>query len=210
MTRLTAFVLLTLLMIGHATAAQKQAGVFDYYVLSLSWSPSWCTLEGDAKGADQCDEDFGFILHGLWPQYEKGWPSFCKSSERPPSRRMTEAMADIMGSAGLAWHQWNKHGRCSGLSAETYFDVSRAAYEQLNRPEVFRKLLKPLKFPATVVEEAFLKANPALTADMVTVTCKRRFFQEVRICLNKEFEPRECGADVVQDCTQRVSFPPVR
>ena len=212
MLRLSAFVMLTLLMIGHATAAPNRAGVFDYYVLSLSWSPSWCAIEGDAKGAGQCDEtgDFGFTLHGLWPQYEKGWPSFCKTAEPPPGRALTAAMADIMGSSGLAWHQWNKHGRCSGLSAAEYFAASRRAYDSITRPEVFRRLLKPVRLPATVVEEAFLADNPELEADMITVTCKRKFFQEVRICLTRDLQPRQCGADVSRDCTQRVSFPPVR
>ena len=212
MLRLSAFLLLTLLMIGHATAAPNRAGVFDYYVLSLSWSPSWCAIEGDARGAGQCAEGrgFGFTLHGLWPQYEKGWPSFCRTTEAPPSRAMTAAMADIMGSSGLAWHQWNKHGRCSGLSAAEYYALSRRAYERIERPQVFRRLLKQVQLRATVVEEAFLSANPWLAPEMVTVTCKRRHFQEVRICLTRDLEPRQCGQDVARDCTRTVSFPPLR
>jgi len=49
--------------------AQDVAGEFDYYVMSLSWSPNWCALEGDARGSPQCDDsaDFGWVLHGLWP-----------------------------------------------------------------------------------------------------------------------------------------------
>ena len=37
-------------------------------------------------------------------------------------------MADIMGSGGSAWHQWKKHGRCSGLSPDDFFALSREAY----------------------------------------------------------------------------------
>jgi ribonuclease T2 len=210
--RLSAIILLVLLGIGHAVAGSKLAGQFDYYVLSLSWSPSWCDLEGDGKGADQCDarHDYGFTLHGLWPQFEQGWPSFCQTVERPPSRQMTAEMVDIMGSGGLAWHQWDKHGRCSGLSAEQYFSTSRAAYDAVQRPEVFRRLLKPLTFPATVVETAFVQANPNLSRDMISVTCKRGHFQEVHICLTKDLQPRKCGADLRRDCQQRVVFPPLR
>ena len=212
MLRLTAFVLLALMTIGHAVAGPKAAGKFDYYVLALSWSPSWCALQGDGQGASQCDgrRNLGFTLHGLWPQHERGWPSFCLTTERPPDGQMARAMADIMGSDRLAWHQWDKHGRCSGLSAEAYFAVSREAYGRIRRPEVFRKLLKPLKIPATAVEAAFLEVNPNLSNTMLSVTCKRGHFQEVRICLTKELEPRECGADVRRDCSQRVVFPPVR
>ena len=34
---------------------QLWADDFDYYVLSLSWSASFCDIEGDAKQSDQCD-----------------------------------------------------------------------------------------------------------------------------------------------------------
>ena len=209
MRSLFAFLLLTL----PAFADGEKAGEFDYYVMALSWSPNWCALEGDAKGSDQCEarHDHGWILHGLWPQFERGWPSYCKTSFRNPSRSDTGAMADIMGTGGLAWHQWNKHGRCSGLTSADYFSLSRAAYDSVTRPEVFRKLDRSVKLPASVVEEAFLKANPQLTPDGVTITCKSSFIQEARICLTRELEPRVCGRDVIHDCTQtKAQFDPIR
>lgn len=196
-----------------ARAEGERAGAFDYWVLALSWSPNWCAIEGDAKGSEQCDprHDHGWVLHGLWPQYHQGWPSYCPTVERAPSRAMTRDMADIMGTAGLAWHQWKKHGTCSGLSAAQYFEASRSAYEAVERPEVFRKLDRPVKLPASVVEEAFLKANPGLEADGVTITCRDGFIQEARICLSREMEPVPCGRDVVRDCTAKDAlFTPVR
>jgi ribonuclease T2 len=179
----------------------EPAGRFDYYVMALSWSPNWCAREGDARGAAQCDSDAGWLLHGLWPQYHRGWPAYCPTDARPPSRAMTGAMADIMGSGGLAWHQWKKHGSCSGLSAEAYFALSRQAYGSVTRPPVFRALDKPVRLPATVVEEAFLEANPGLSADMVTVTCRDGMIAEARICLSKTLEPVPCGRDVQRDCS---------
>ena len=195
--------LIWLTLSGMAWAEGEKAGDFDYYVLALSWSPNWCAVEGDARGADQCDpkHDYGWILHGLWPQNESGWPSYCRTSQRDASRSQTKSMSDVMASPGLAWHQWKKHGRCSGLSAAEYFDLSRQAYGAINRPAVFRKLPDTVKLPAHVVEEAFVKENPSLTADMVTVTCKSNHIQEVRICLTKNLESRKCGRDVVRDCT---------
>ncbi len=100
-----------------ARAEGERAGVFDYYVMALSWSPSFCALEGTARGDPQCaGAGRGFVLHGLWPQFEAGWPSYCPSAARNPSRAETAAMADIMGSGGLAWYQWKKHGRCSWMA----------------------------------------------------------------------------------------------
>ncbi len=202
-----------ILCLAGAARAQDRAGEFDYYVMALSWSPNWCALEGDRRGSDQCDarHDFGWILHGLWPQYERGFPADCRSSARNPSRGDTNAMSDIMGSGGLAWHQWKKHGRCSGLSSDDYFALSRQAYARVARPDVFRKLDDPVKLPASVVEQAFLESNPQLSRDQITITCKSRHIQEVRICLTKELEFRDCGRDVVRDCTATDAlFNPVR
>jgi len=197
------WLILLLLSATLARAEGERAGAFDYYILSLSWSPTWCALEGTARKSPQCDEeaDFGWVLHGLWPQYDEGWPSYCRTSQRDPSRSDTRAMADIMGSPGLAWHQWKKHGRCSGLAADAYFDAARRAYEAVNRPGVFRRLDRAVRLPAAVVEEAFLRANPALQPDMLTITCKSGRIQEARLCLTRDLQPRACGQDVVRDCT---------
>ncbi|WP_299778955.1 ribonuclease T2 [uncultured Roseobacter sp.] len=205
--------LIWLLMASPLAAQEHRAGVFDYYVLSLSWSPTWCALEGDARGSDQCASrhDHGWILHGLWPQYEHGYPEYCRTGERAPSRRMTREMADVMGTSGLAWHQWKKHGTCSGLSAPDYYALSRAAYARVIRPEVFRKLDKPVRLPASVVEEAFLQSNPDLEAKGITITCKAGHIQEARICLTRDLSPRRCGADVLLDCSSPSAlFTPIR
>jgi len=165
------WLLIWLLTALPAWGGGEKAGVFDYYVLSLSWSPNWCALRGDAQDSPQCEtrHDHGWILHGLWPQFHRGFPSYCQTAERPPPRSLTADMADIMGTPGLAWHQWKKHGTCSGLAADDYFDLARLAYDQVVRPPVFRKLDRTVKLPASVVEEAFLKVNPDWKADMLKI-----------------------------------------
>ena len=194
---------LCLCLAAPVHAEGERAGDFDYYVLSLSWSPTWCALEGEAEGSPQCDRLLGWVLHGLWPQYEEGWPSFCRTVERDPTQRETAAMEDIMGTAGLAWYQWKKHGRCAGLPPEDYFALAREAWDRVARPDVFMRLDRSVRLPASVVEEAFLEANPDLAPDMVTITCREDRIQEARLCLTKDLEPRLCGADAVRDCRMR-------
>ena len=194
-------------------AKGELAGEFDYFVLSLSWSANWCALEGDARNSPQCDaaRDHGWILHGLWPQFHRGYPSFCRTVNRPPTRGMTAAMADIMGTSGLAWHQWQKHGSCTGLSAEAYYALSREAYARVTRPEIFRQIKRPVKLPASVVEEAFLEANPGMEPDGITITCRSGHIQEARICLSRDLDLVPCGRDVVRDCTlEDALFQPMR
>lgn len=177
---------------------------FDYYVMALSWSPSFCATTD--PGHDQCtaSRDLGFILHGLWPQNEKGWPSYCQTSARPPSRQMTARMADIMGGAGLAWHQWRKHGTCSGLDAPDYFATSRRAYASITRPPLLRQLEKDVAIRADVIEAAFLEVNPALTPEMIVVSCKAEYISEIRVCLTKDLTPRECGEDLRSNCAAKA------
>ncbi len=197
-----AFAFLAALLAGPVQADGERAGEFDYYVLSLSWSASWCAMEGDARDDPQCDRGRGltFVLHGLWPQYERGWPQYCRTGERDPTRSETAAMADVMGGAGLAFYQWKKHGRCSGLPPVEYFATARRAFGSVTIPPVFRQMSKTLKVPAPVIEGAFLEANPGLARDQITVTCKDGMIQEVRLCLTRDLEPRRCGADTIRDC----------
>ena len=204
------WLLVVLTMMALPAKADGEAGVFDYYVMALSWSPSWCAEIGDARGSEQCERSLGFILHGLWPQYEEGWPDYCRTTQSDPSRRETGAMADIMGTGGSAWHQWQKHGRCTGLSSRNYFALSRVAYESVERPAILRQLTDAIRIDPAVIEAAFLEANPGMSRDGVTVTCKDGRIQEVRICLTRDLEPRTCGQDVLRDCTYTATLPPMR
>lgn len=185
-----------------AKAEGERAGDFDYYVLSLSWSAAWCALEGDSRNDPQCDDGRGltFVLHGLWPQYDVGWPSFCRTVERDPTRAETAAMGDVMGGSGPAFYQWKKHGRCSGLPARDYFDTARKAYQRVEIPALFADVSRSLTLPASVIEDAFLEANPGLARDQITITCKDGLIQEARVCLTRDLGFRRCGDDVIRDC----------
>ncbi|WP_112872847.1 ribonuclease T2 family protein [Paracoccus endophyticus] len=209
MIRIAALALaLALSLTPGAAPAQPadRAGVFDYQVLALSWSPSWCATTGRAGEAAQCDpaRRTGFVVHGLWPQYERGWPADCDTAERDPSRRESQAMADIMGSGGLAWHQWRKHGRCSGLSAAGYYRTVRAAAGGVRIPPVLAMLPRDVRLDAAVIEDAFIDVNPRLTRDAITVTCDDGRLDEVRICLTRAMDPRACAPDIRRDCGARM------
>lgn len=199
----TGLALIAALLAAPAQAEGQRAGDFDYYVMALSYSPNWCARTGNARRDPQCDDGRGFtwVLHGLWPQYETGWPSYCRTGAGDPTRAQTAAMADIMGSSGPAFYQWKKHGRCAGLPAQGYFDTARAAYDSIKLPDVFENITRDLTLPASVIEDAFIEANPNLQRDHITITCQDGMIAEARICLTKDLQPRRCGADVIRDCT---------
>lgn len=197
---------------GAVRAEGDRTGQFDYYILALTWSPAWCALTRDAHDDPQCapDRDLTFVLHGLWPQHAQGWPSDCPTTEDDPPPALTKAMIDIMGKAWLVRHQWQKHGRCSGLSADAYFRAARTAFASIRLPSIFTSVDRPLTLPAQAVEAAFLDANPQLAHDQITITCKSGRVYEVRVCLTRDLEPRRCGQDVIRDCTlDRAILEPV-
>lgn len=206
LTRMRQMITMLALLLAPATTgpalARDIAGQFDYYVLALSWQPGWCSRTGDARDAPECRDGTGrdFTVHGLWPQHEQGWPQDCATRERDPSRRDSAAMADVMGSGGLAWYQWQKHGRCSGLSAADYHAATRQAAGNVTIPPVFDDLARDVTLPPGIVEEAFLEANPGIEADGITVICRDTALTELRICLTRDLQPRACAPDTRRDC----------
>ncbi len=190
------------------------AGVFDFYVLSLSWSPTFCETQRGGRNAQQCgtSRDFGFIVHGLWPQYERGYPEFCTAGEpgRVPNE-LGEPLFDIMPSMGLIGHQWRKHGACSGLSQHDYLKAIRTAYELVKMPDGLADPAVAQTLSAQSIEEAFIKANPGMQQQGVAVTCERDKLEEVRICMTKDFGFRACPEVDRRSCSlSRVNVPPAR
>lgn len=209
-----AAVVFSSLVLASAAPAKADdvAGAFDYYVLSLSWSPSWCEAEGEADDP-QCDgrRPFAFTVHGLWPQHEDGWPEFCRA-DRGPNRADIDGVLDIMPSAGLARYQWRKHGACAGLDPTAYFETLRRARARVAIPDPFKRLRQWTTVDPNRVEAAFRAANPGLSADAVAVTCDGRRLREVRICLTRDdLAFRPCPDVDRRGCRRSsVAMPPVR
>ncbi|HEX2255813.1 MAG TPA: ribonuclease T2 [Afifellaceae bacterium] len=194
------------LLPGGGANGQDRPGAFDFYVLSLSWSPSFCRTEAAEGERPQCASGRrdGFIVHGLWPQYESGWPEFCPSdAPAEPPRSLVERLLDIIPSPGLVAHQWRKHGACSGLDQASYFALLRQAREQVVVPEALRIPDRRRTASAREVEQAFVAANPGLSATGIAVSCRDGRLNEVRICLTRRLDFRRCHEVDRRGCTDR-------
>jgi ribonuclease T2 len=206
---------------GPAQAQRDEPGVFDYYVLALSWSPTYCADAGDRRKDPQCDarsgRPFAFVLHGLWPQRDRGWPEECRSADRGwVPGPVADRMLDIMPSRKLVFHQYRKHGTCSGLGVDGYFKLSRQLYEKVKIPPRFVRLTddRSTVSPGELVAD-FVAANPQLKPDMLVVQCggAGNRLREVRICFTKDGAFRACGPNENQRrlCSaDRMYVPPVR
>jgi ribonuclease T2 len=227
---------------------QNEAGQFDFYLLTLSWSPSFCDASAEravqagrgdeandapAKAEpaaatdsaatqprrraqrnrnEQCgDRPYSFVVHGLWPQYERGFPEFCQTPAPRLNRNIVSSMLDLMPSPQLIFHEWDRHGTCSGLSARAYFDNIRRARATVKIPEQYLALQDPLTVTPTEVEDAFVKVNPGMTRESISVACDAKRLNEIRICMSKKYKFQECPDVAQRSCRRdKLVMPPVR
>lgn len=213
LTVLAALLAVTWCGVAVAQTPRSAAGRFDYYLLALSWSPSFCAdEESRERNPRQCDvgRRYSFVLHGLWPQHERGYPQDCVTRAPGPTPALVSSLLDIMPSPRLVAHQWEKHGACTGLSANDYFATARRIRESIVVPPAYRAPQRPLNPTGVEVERAFIAANPKLTPAMISVQCRGGRLREVRICVTRQGAPRACGADVRDACAGRATMPPVR
>jgi ribonuclease T2 len=120
-------------------------------------------------------------------------------------------MLDLMPAPRLIFHGWDRHGTCSGLSARAYFETVRKARAVIKIPGEYIELKSKLTVAPSEVEQAFVNANPGLTAGAIAVSCDAERLREVRICLSKDLKFRECAEVDGRACRRdQVVMPPLR
>ena len=194
---------------------QNTTGNFDFYLLSLSWSPGFCATAAGQNDPGQCapGRKFSFVLHGLWPQYEQhGWPQDCSTEQIDPSA--VSKMIGIMPSERLIQHEWSKHGTCSGLSSTEYFEEAYEAYSEIKIPTEYKELAQQISVSPDEIRSKFAAANPAFSEQAFVVHCSGngRYLNEVHACLTKDIKGRACNREeLAQQCkSDAVVMRPVR
>ncbi|MBZ5687970.1 MAG: ribonuclease T(2) [Acidobacteriia bacterium] len=185
----------------HATG---QPGAFDYYVLALSWSPEFC--HSHPTKAECASGKFGFVVHGLWPQYAERYPENCSTA---PGLSDPSRMADIMSDTGLVAHEWTTHGTCSGLDADSYFKLVRRAFESVKVPGRLATPKQGFSITPQELKKEFVAANPRLNAEGLAVSCGNNYLTGIDVCFDKQLQPRACEG--LRDCrANRIKVAPVR
>src|SRR3954452_12041369 len=215
--RLLISLALGLISAGTAVAQdrrQNAPGEFDFYVLSLSWSPSFCEAASERGNSGrntqvQCERPFSFVVHGLWPQYERGFPEYCQRPSPRLDRNIMTSMLDLMPAPGLIFNEWDKHGTCSGLGDRAYFENIRKARAAVKIPDEFLQLSESKSISPDALEAAFIKVNPGLSSSAISITCSSRRLSEVRVCLSKDLQFRACEEIDRRACRRdEVVMPP--
>ena len=196
---------------ARQAAKPDQPGVFDYYVLTLSWSPQYCATKKLPADDPQCGagKHFSFVVHGLWPQYASGYPQSCSTESL--AQGLADSYLDIMPSRQLIQHEWEKHGTCSGLDSQHYFEDIRNVFNSITVPQQYHHPAKPLTRTLKQFKQDLLNANPGLDASAFSVACTGKYLNEVEVCFDKALKPRACEHDVHDACpASRITIRAVR
>ncbi len=167
-----------------AAQGKGYAGEFDYYAMALSWSPEHCAIKSGDR--EQCARKLGFVLHGLWPQYQRGYPASC-TRERLDAD-MEQQFAGLYPSRFLYRHEWEKHGTCSGLSQEAFHQLASDLRQKVKIPAAYQSPEEPLRKNSFQLKADLASANEWLAPDNITVACADggRFLREIYICINQQ------------------------
>jgi ribonuclease T2 len=176
---------------------------FDFYLLDLSWSPDYCATSGN-DDPQQCSigKKLGFVLHGLWPQYNQGYPSDCSNVRLPDS--VKAKFPGLYPNDSLFTHEWEKHGTCSGLSPEQYLTLSKQLKESVTIPAAYRAPEQPFRTTTAQLKKDFVAANSAFSEAGLAVNCSGsgRYLQELQICFSLDGKPVSCSREVLNDAAK--------
>jgi ribonuclease T2 len=207
------------LLLGLASAAGAQSrpalatAPFDYYVMTLSWSPGFCDLGGDEKSPEQCatGSGAGFVVHGLWPDNRRGPdPEAC--DDRNVSSAELLGARGLYPTSGLARYEYRKHGTCTGLTARDYFATVAYVRDNLVIPPMLRAPSERQRLSPRDIQQAFLSANANLKPTNVAITCVRGELVDVRFCLTRDLRAfAVCPSVTGRTCrSDSISIAPVR
>jgi ribonuclease T2 len=185
---LVSTILFTVIVLFPGAGRSQQAGKFDYYLLSLSWSPEFCYSHRDSP---ECSEHLGLIVHGLWPQYNgaNAGPEHCGNQPGPSN---PNSLLDIMPTASLVEHEWSTHGTCSGLNANEYFGLMRRVFSNFRVPPQLQHPYRQVIYRTSDLKQAIAQSNQGLNQSEIALSCRGQYLSEVELCVTKDGRPQPC------------------
>ena len=196
------------------------AGGFDLYLLAQSWQPEFCHGKYDQYPGCNSPQDAWrtqLTLHGLWPEYETGYPQNCGTEAFDVSAVTAAIGIDVMNrywpnvkaseddaEYSQFWeHEWSKHGTCSGLGQVEYFTqaVNKIKNGQVKTPSAISQNVGKSVSAATI-RAAYGGAK------YVALHCTGKYLSEVYTCWSKDSRgqpttQRQCPDEVVRKDTCR-------
>jgi ribonuclease T2 len=193
--------------VAGAQGKKSQPGQFDFYELTLSWSPAFCdTMKTLTPGEraqshdDECTSPHDFVVHGLWPQnFDGSYPQSCSNRPGPTD---PQNFLDIIPNVSLIKHEWAKHGTCTTLAPDAYFSAARQAYKSVAIPATLKGLNHELNMPPAQLLSLFQQANPSFPKGSFALSCGNNQLTAVEACFSKDLKAIACQG--LKSCKART------
>lgn len=195
----------------RAKTDSQPGASFDYYVLALSWAPTFCADAGAAAAnPKECarGQSIGFVVHGLWPEMTAGRsPEKCGKAQ-PVPKSVVNFVVRYMPSPGLIQHEWETHGVCTGLNPQGYFGAIMEMRSAVQIPVQFSSIDTPMRESPGQIEAQFAAANSTFPMEAFRTSCTRGELQEERICFDRNRKPQACPANAGRCADPSVTIRP--
>ncbi len=183
-------------LLVSSAALTAAAADFSYYMVSLLYTPNYCTL-ASAKEARLCGPRVPpFTVAGFWPISDSGRTLENCGAAKPTPADVLKSALDFLPSESFIRQEWSKHGACTGLSAADYFSRMRERAESVTLPELRQSQTSP-----QMLENDLARLNPGIPRDGFRISCYADGgLREIRVCFDKGFTARACTG--APDCTR--------
>lgn len=176
---------------------------FDFYVLALSWAPQFCD-ENNNEDPQECSlgKKLGFVLHGLWPQYNRGYPESCSTQRLPAA--VKAQFPGLYPTSSLYDHEWEKHGTCTGLTATQYLTLAQRIKDSFVIPARYRAPEQQIRVRVAEFKQDLKSANPGVVDAMLAPTCSgsSRYLSELQVCFAQDGKPVACSTELQNDSSR--------
>ena len=181
---------------------------FDYYLLSMSWAPTYCAEHPTDKSSEcKIGGRTAFVLHGLWPQSTSGPPPMSCAPASPVAASIVDHMLQFFPTRGLIQHEWEKHGTCSGLSSSDYFSKVEQAYTSVHVPSRYLQMGSQQQIAVSEIEHDFATLNQADDKSF-RISCHAGGLVALEACLDKELQYQACTPSITECPTGQVTLLP--
>lgn len=184
-----------------AFSAQAHAG---RAVLALSWEPEFCYSHASKPECQLSPVGYygatNLVLHGLWPNsgsycgVSSTYITYDNNSQwsKLPAVVLTSSSRTLLNKympgtlSYLERHEWIKHGTCSGLTQQSYFDVQIRLAQQFGGTK-FNQIIHNA-VGGSVYKTDLLAALDSdfgsSAAQAITLNCSSGYLTEVRFLLD--------------------------
>ena len=198
---------------GRPAGAPARLAISISMFWRLSWSPGFCRTPAAARAGGQCDPGagLGFVVHGLWPQYEHGYPQDCAFGARSPSRIALQGAAGRLSERGPRPLRMAQARRLRRQKPDRLFRrrAPRARRGRRSRRR-FRTRRRIKAGRRSTFSAPSSRPTRRLRPGMIGVACAKGALQEVRICLSKDLRDFRACPEVGRAAIVRAAPSPCR